>query len=80
MPRIRRLPVSCLVLALAACGADDAAKPGAGPRGPGGPVPVVVEVVREQAWTDALRALGHRVARQGDVLELAGPSPGALAG
>lgn len=29
---------------------------------------------------DALRALGHRVARQDDVLELADPSPGALAG
>jgi membrane fusion protein (multidrug efflux system) len=54
-----------LALALSACGKDDAAAtPGAGARGNAGPVPVVVEVVREQAWTDALRALGTVHARE----------------
>ena len=57
---------ACLLLAvlLAACGKDDAAKQ-AGPGGRGGaPVPVVVETVRAQAWTDALRALGTVHARE----------------
>ena len=66
-PRNRSLLAlsSALVLALSACGKDEAAaKPGAGQRGGGGPVPVVVEVVREQAWTDALRALGTVHARE----------------
>lgn len=50
---------------LSACGKDEAAgKPGAGARGNSGPVPVAVEVVREQAWTDALRALGTVHARE----------------
>jgi len=54
-----------LALALSACGKDDAAaKPGAGGRGNSGPLPVVVEVVREQAWTDSLRALGTVHARE----------------
>jgi len=61
----RSLPL-CLLLAalLSACGKGDAAKQG----GPGGrnnaPVPVVVETVREQDWTDALRALGTVHARE----------------
>ena len=61
----RSLPL-CLLLAalLSACGEDDAARQG----GPGGrnsgPVPVVVETVREQDWTDALRALGTVHARE----------------
>ena len=61
----RSLPV-CLLLAalLSACGKNDAAGQG----GPGGrnngPVPVVVETVREQDWTDALRALGTVHARE----------------
>ena len=50
---------------LVGCGKDDAAKPGGpGGRGGGGPVPVVVETVREQDWTDALRALGTVHARE----------------
>ena len=66
-PRHRSLLVLsvALVLVLSACGKDDAAaKPGAGARGNAGPVPVVVEIVREQAWTDALRALGTVHARE----------------
>jgi len=67
----RSLPACLLLLAmLSACG-KDAAKPGAGGpgggpggRGGGGPVPVEVETVREQAWTDALRALGTVHARE----------------
>jgi membrane fusion protein (multidrug efflux system) len=66
-PRNRRfLFVSvALALALSACGKDDAAaKPAGGGRGNAGPVPVVVETVREQAWTDTLRALGTVHARE----------------
>jgi membrane fusion protein (multidrug efflux system) len=49
---------------LTACGKDEAAKPG-GPGGRGGgPVPVVVETVAAQEWTDALRALGTVHARE----------------
>ena len=64
--RVRRsLSLCLLALLLAACGKDDAAKQGGpGGRGGGGPVPVVVETVREQAWTDALRALGTVHARE----------------
>ena len=53
------LPIAALALALSACGGDGDAKsagPGAGRNA--NPVPVVVETVREQPWTDALRALG----------------------
>ena len=47
-----------------ACGKDDAAaQRGPGGRG-GGSVPVVVETVRAQEWTDALRALGTVRARE----------------
>ena len=56
----------CLLLGalLTACGKDEAAKPG-GPGGRGGgPVPVVVETVAAQEWTDALRALGTVHARE----------------
>ena len=56
----------CLLLAvfLSACGKDEAAKQ-AGPSGrAAGPVPVVVETVRTQDWTDALRALGTVHARE----------------
>ena len=61
----RSLPLCLLVAALiSACGKDEAAKPG----GPGGrnsgPVPVVVETVHEQDWTDSLRALGIVHARE----------------
>ncbi|MEG2942396.1 MAG: efflux transporter periplasmic adaptor subunit, partial [Thermomonas sp.] len=66
MPPRHRSPLVlsvALALALSACGKDEA-KPGAGARGNAGPVPVVVEVVREQAWTDALRALGTVHARE----------------
>ena len=66
-PSLRLVLPSCLLLALllSACGKDDAAKQG-GPGGgrKGGPVPVVVETVREQDWTDALRALGTVHARE----------------
>lgn len=60
------LALSIVALALSACGGKDeaAAKPGAGARGNAGPVPVVVEAVREQPWTDALRALGTVHARE----------------
>jgi len=47
-------PVLALALVLPGCG-DDAAKQG---RAGDQPVPVVVESVREQDWTDSLRALG----------------------
>ena len=56
----------CLLLSifLAACGKDDAAKQGAqGARG-GAPVPVAIEAVRTQDWTDTLRALGTVHARE----------------
>ena len=54
-----------LLLALSACGKDDAAtKPGGAGGRMSGPVPVVVETVREQDWTDALRALGTVQARE----------------
>jgi membrane fusion protein (multidrug efflux system) len=69
----RSLPL-CLLLAalLSACG-KDGPKPGAGgPGGPGGrgggPVPVEVETVRQQDWTDALRALGTVHAREAVVV------------
>ena len=68
MPPRNRSPLVlsvALALALSACGKDDAtAKAGAGARGNSGPVPVVVDVVREQAWTDSLRALGTVHARE----------------
>lgn len=57
---------ACLLLAvlLGGCGKDEAAKQaGPGGRG-GGPVPVAVETVRAQDWTDALRALGTVHARE----------------
>ena len=62
------MPLGFLLAALlSACGDGDAAKQ-AGPGGAagrgGGPVPVVVETVREQEWTDALRALGSVHARE----------------
>ncbi|RZA21065.1 MAG: efflux RND transporter periplasmic adaptor subunit [Lysobacteraceae bacterium] len=53
-----------LALALSACGKDDAAKPGGAGGRNSGPVPVAVEMVREQEWTDALRALGTVHARE----------------
>ncbi|QIL19930.1 efflux RND transporter periplasmic adaptor subunit [Thermomonas sp. HDW16] len=65
-PSFRRSLFPCLLLAmlLSACGKDEAAKQG-GPGGRGGgPVPVVVETVRMQDWTDALRALGTVHARE----------------
>lgn len=60
--RAQHRPVSFATVLLAAC----LALPGCGDRGaaardragPGQPVPVVVEAVREQPWTDTLRALG----------------------
>ena len=56
---------SCLLLALAACGKDAAPGPQGGPGGRNNaPVPVTSEVVREQDWTDALRALGTVRARE----------------
>ena len=66
MPSLRRYLPLCLSLAvlLSACGKGDAAKAG-GPGGrSSGPVPVVVETVRAQEWTDALRALGTVHARE----------------
>lgn len=63
---LRRFLTLCLplVVLLSACGKGDAAKQG-GPGGRGNaPVPVVVETVREQDWTDALRALGTVHARE----------------
>jgi membrane fusion protein (multidrug efflux system) len=60
----RSVSLCLLALLLVGCGKDDAAKPG-GPGGRGGgPVPVVVETVRAQDWTDALRALGTVHARE----------------
>ena len=48
-----------LVLALAACdGNGDARTAATGAGRSSGPVPVVIETVREQPWTDSLRALG----------------------
>lgn len=65
--RLFRLPLVAFVavLTLAACGKSDA--PGQG--GPGGgrgnqPTPVVIETVREQDWSDTLRALGTVKARE----------------
>lgn len=56
------LPLAA-VLALAACGdRGAAAQAGRGDRN--APVPVVVETVREQPWTDSLRALGTVQARE----------------
>ncbi len=66
MPHLPRALLMCLLLGalLTACGKDEAAKPG-GPGGRGGgPVPVVVETVAAQEWTDALRALGTVHARE----------------
>ena len=66
MPHLPRALLMCLLLGalLTACGKDEAAKPvGPGGRG-GGPVPVVVETVAAQEWTDALRALGTVHARE----------------
>ncbi len=61
----RSVSLCLLALLLAACGKDDAAKQGGpGGRGGGGPLPVVVETVGEQDWTDALRALGTVHARE----------------
>ena len=61
----RSASLCLLAMLLAACGKDESAKPGGpGGRGGGGPVPVVVETVREQDWTDALRALGTVHARE----------------
>ncbi len=61
----RALPVCLLLMALlSACGKDDAAKAGGAGGRNSGPVPVVVETVREQDWTDALRALGTVHARE----------------
>ena len=67
MPR-RCIRISLLALGLglflSACGEGDAAKAG----GPGSravaEIPVVTEVVREQPWTDGLRALGTVQARE----------------
>ncbi len=66
MQHLPRALLMCLLLGalLTACGKDEAAKPG-GPGGRGGgPVPVVVETVAAQEWTDALRALGTVHARE----------------
>ena len=53
-----------LAFTLTACGGDASPAPGGpGARG-GGPVPVKTELVREQDWTDALRALGTVHARE----------------
>ena len=63
--RLRPSLIACLSLVLlSACGKHDAAKPGAAGGRSNGPVPVLVEVVREQDWTDALRALGTVQARE----------------
>lgn len=66
MSSLRRSLLLSLLLAalLAACGKDQAAKPGARDGRNAGPVPVLVETVREQDWTDALRALGTVHARE----------------
>jgi membrane fusion protein (multidrug efflux system) len=62
-PSSSRSICACLLLSalLSACGKETARQ--AGPGG-AGPVPVVVETVRAQAWTDALRALGTVRARE----------------
>ena len=63
--RLRPSLIACLSLVLlSACGKHDAATPGAAGGRSNGPVPVLVEVVREQDWTDALRALGTVQARE----------------
>ena len=69
MPSSQRLPQSlplCLSLAIlmSACANDEAAKPSGGGGRNAGPVPVAMEVVREQEWTDAVRALGTVRARE----------------
>lgn len=67
IPRIARTVLPLLLLGPSACGKDEgqAAAQGPGGRGGGGgPVPVVVEAVRMQPWTDTLRALGTVQARE----------------
>ena len=54
-PSVLGLVLGCA--GLAACG-DREASAQAGAGGRNAPVPVVVEIVREQPWTDSLRALG----------------------
>lgn len=58
MPQIRRLSLlfaACAAVALCACGKQD--KPGQGGRG-NPPVPVKIQAVQPQPWSDTLRALG----------------------
>jgi membrane fusion protein, multidrug efflux system len=66
-PTIFRIPcllaVSLACAGLAACG-DRGAAAQAGGDSRNAPVPVVVEIVREQPWTDSLRALGTVQARE----------------
>ena len=54
-PQLLAVALACA--GLAACG-DREASAQAGAGGRNAPVPVVVEIVREQPWTDSLRALG----------------------
>ncbi len=60
----RGLAIGALLLTLAACGGK-ADAPASGRAGGGDrPLPVAVEVVREQPWRDTLRALGTVKARE----------------
>ena len=65
--RTARILLPLLLLGLSACGKDEGQAAAQGPGGRGGgerPVPVVVESVRMQPWTDTLRALGTVQARE----------------
>lgn len=67
VPRAVRRLLPLVLLCLSACGGDDGAAAAQGPGARGGgdrPVPVVVESVRLQPWTDTLRALGTVQARE----------------
>jgi len=65
MPMRRLVPLLAAALVLAACGRNQATAGGQGKgKGEGRAIPVVVETVRLQDWTDTLRALGTVQSRE----------------